>query len=404
VQKIVVHNGLVYTPTGPLEHAWILIEDGVITAIGQGQHPACDTVIDAQQLALIPGFIDLHVHGAAGCDTMQATPQALYTMANYFAKFGVTSFLAATITESAELTRAAVQNIAACVGPIPGGARLLGAYLEGPYINVQAKGAHTLEHIRPASKEEYIPLLETGVIKQITIAPEIPENIHLIKECAAYNCMPVIGHCMADYEQAHYAIALGMHQATHTFNAMSGMHHRAPGTTGAVLTNDAVTCELIADNVHVHPAMLKLAVRAKGADKIVLVTDAEIGTGLTPGFYDFGRCQRHIESSGVYLPNKTLAGSVLTMNKALYNCMQATGLSLADAWPMSSYNAARQLGLEHKKGKIAVGYDADVVIFDASTASIAMTIGEGVILYTNSDLPFFMKEFHERTSNATCSK
>lgn len=381
--RILLKNGTVYTSDGPLKNGWILIENSVIAAIDNGAPPECDEVVDLGGLTVIPGFIDVHVHGAMGCDTMQATPESLHTMARFFARQGVTSFLAAVITESSPLTFKAVENIAACKGRIPDGATLLGAYLEGPYINSQAKGAHNDMYIRRANSQEYIPLFQTHAIKQITVAPEFSENLQLIKDCRAYGVVPAIGHTLATYDQAQEAIALGVSQATHTFNAMGSLHHRAPGTLGAVLTNDAVCCELIVDNVHVHPAAVQLAIRAKGVDKIVLITDAEIGAGMPVGVYDFGRSNLRVADSGVYLPNGTLAGSVLTMNKALDNCLRATGLPLEHVWPMTSYNAAKQIGVEHKKGKLSPGYDADIAVLDMKGASVALTICEGRIVYKN---------------------
>lgn len=382
--RILLKNGTIYSGHGPIKNGWLYIEAGKIIALGDGSHPASDIILDANQYIVIPGFIDLHVHGACGYSTMQTTPQALQTMAQFFAQHGVTSFLAATLTSSSESIMQALENIALCMGNIPNGAKLLGAYLEGPYINLQAKGAHNPSHIRRANQYEYQKFFETKAVKQMTIAPEYEENIQLIKDCIVHEVMPAVGHTTATYEQTCYAIDLGAQQSTHTFNAMSGIHHRAPGAAGAVLTHPGVTCEIIADFVHVHPAILSMAIRAKGTDKIVLVTDAEAGAGLQPGRYIFGDSPMNVTTSGVYLENGTLAGSVLTMNKALYNCVQRLGFSLEDAWPMTSYNAARQLGLSHKKGKLAVGYDADIVVLNAEDYSVEVTICEGEIVHAKN--------------------
>jgi N-acetylglucosamine-6-phosphate deacetylase len=211
--------------------------------------------------------------------------------------------------------------------------------------------------------------------------------------------MPAIGHTMAHYEQVCQAINLGATQATHTFNAMSAMHHRAPGAVGAVLTHDAITCEIIADMVHVHPAVVKLAIRAKGYDKIVLITDAEAGAGMKPGTYNFDEHTLQVTHAGVYLADGTLAGSVLTMNEALYNCVHVLNISLADAWPMTSYNAAKQIGLDHIKGKLAVGYDADIAVLNPADYSVEMTLCSGEVVYTKQKNILLNERNNERSDS-----
>ncbi len=394
-QPLLLTNATLYTPEGVIKDGWIFIENGLITAMGNGTKPQCTQVIDLQGNSLLPGFIDLHVHGALGKSVMEATPNALHTMARHFARSGVTGFLAATLTASQEKITAAITNIAACMGPIEGGARLLGAYLEGPYINEEAKGAHNHEYIRRADPAEYKTWFEPGALKIVTVAPESPENMQLIRDCVQSNIMPSIGHTRADYHQTNTAIAHGAHHTTHLFNAMTGIHHRSPGTVGALLTNDAVTCELIADGIHLHPAIVQLAIRTKGTDNVLLVTDGEVGMGMIPGCYDFSGHHVQVTHEAVYLPEGTLAGSILTMDKALRNTMSAASLSLEQAWPMTSRNAARQLGLEHRKGILRVGYDADIVVLDKDDYSVQMTIGEGKMLYTNPS----KSETHERTIN-----
>lgn len=399
MERILLTNGIVYSDKGTISNGWLLIEAGKIVSIGDGTHPMAETILDMQQRIVLPGFIDLHVHGAVGCSTMHATPESIHTMARFFAQHGVTGFLAATITASSSKTVQAIANIAACIGRIERGATLLGAYLEGAYISEHAKGAHDVQHIRRAHAREYNQLFETKAVKQITVAPEYPENMQLIKDCVAQGIMPAIGHTMATYDQACHAINIGATQATHTFNAMSAMHHRAPGAVGAVLTHDAITCEIIADMVHVHPAIVTLAMRAKGFDKIVLITDAEAGAGMEPGTYTIGDHTLQVTSSGVYLKDGTLAGSVLTMNKALYNCVHVLGISLADAWPMTSFNAAKQIGLDHTKGKLAVGYDADIAVLNPADYSVEMTLCSGQMVYTQQKNILFNERNNERSNS-----
>lgn len=379
---IIITNATIYTTHEVLHDGWLCIDNGTINAMGCGAHPIfpSSTIFDAQSGALLPGFIDLHVHGGMGMSVMSGQLGALRGMAQYFATQGVTSFLAGVITDSPEKMLRVVRAIAKVMGPIENGASLLGAYLEGPYISKQAKGAHPEGYIRPALISEYHEWFQTGAVKMMVVAPEFEENRIAIKECVARGIVPCVGHTNGTYEEIEYAITLGARQATHTFNAMSKLHHRNPGAVGAVLTNESIMCELIADMVHVHPAMLKLAVRAKGIDKILLVTDAEREAGLHVGCYEGADAHHVVTNDAIYLPNGTLAGSTLTMNNALQNIMRSTGLLLAQAWPMTSLNQARQLGIDDKKGKIMPGYDADIVVLDPDDGSVKMTMVGGKII------------------------
>ncbi len=367
------------------ERGWILIEDGRIARLGEGNAPAFDgaEVLDCGGKTALPGFIDLHVHGAVGRDTMDATPQAVHDMAHFYATHGVTAFLATTMTAPDDATRRALENAAGCVGPMADGAALLGVHLEGPYLNVKMKGAQDGQYIRRADPAVYRDWLNIGVIRQITVAPEFPENQAFIRDCVARGINVSLGHTAATYEDVQQAVSLGARQATHTFNAMTGVHHRSPGTAGAVLSMDEITCELIADTIHVHPAILKLVVRAKGTDRVVLITDAIMGAGMPDGQYELGGQAVTVANHTATLADGTLAGSVLTMDRALRNVLTATGLSLAEAWPMTSANAARQIGVEDRKGRLVAGYDADIVLLDAQN-NVTLTIAQGRVLYRAS--------------------
>jgi N-acetylglucosamine-6-phosphate deacetylase len=314
---------------------------------------------------------------------MDATPQALHDMARFYATHGVTAFLATTMTAPDAATRRALENAAGCVGPMADGATLLGVHLEGPYLNVKMKGAQDGQYIRRADPAVYTDWLNIGVIRQITVAPEFPENQAFIRDGVARGINVSLGHTAATYEDVQHAVSLGARQATHTFNAMTGVHHRNPGTAGAVLSMDEITCELIADTIHVHPAILKLVVRAKGTDRVVLITDAIMGAGMPDGQYELGGQAVTVANNTATLADGTLAGSVLTMDRALRNVLAATGLSLAEAWPMTSANAARQIGIEDRKGRLAAGYDADIVLLDAQH-QVALTLAQGRVLYRTS--------------------
>jgi N-acetylglucosamine-6-phosphate deacetylase len=381
--QVLIENAQIIAPDGLWPSGWLLIEGGTIARTGRGAAPddlSGAARIDGSGLTALPGFIDLHVHGSGGFDTMDATPEAITGMARFFAAHGVTSFLATTVTASAEATTRALSNAAACLSLPTGGAQLLGVHLEGPYVNLKAKGAQDGQHVRLADPAEYRDWLEMGVIRQVTLAPEFAENRAFLRECAAEGVLVSLGHTQAIYEHVLMAVALGARQTTHTFNAMTALHHRAPGVVGAALTLEALTCEVIADLIHIHPAVLKLTALAKGVEGIVLITDAISGAGMGDGDFELGGQPVHVEDGMATLEDGTLAGSVLTMEVALGHMQEATGLPLATLWPMSSANAARQLGLGLRKGRLQAGYDADVVLLEA-TGTVHTTIVGGATVY-----------------------
>jgi N-acetylglucosamine-6-phosphate deacetylase len=385
--RLLIHGAQLMTADGVIPEGWLLIEEGRITALGEGQ-PSRAT--RAERLdghardgwIALPGFIDLHVHGGAGCDTMDATPEALGTMARFYAACGVTGFLATTVTAPGPETLRALENVVACtgaIGPESGGATLLGAHLEGPYLNANMRGAQDGQYIRRADPEEYRPWLALNVIRHVTVAPEFPENHAFMADCVAQGVNVGIGHTQATYEEALAAVERGARQVTHTFNAMTGLHHRRPGMAGAALALDALVCEVIADNIHLHPAILRLIARAKGPGGVVLITDAIQGAGMPEGVYDLGGQEVTVAGNTAKLADGTLAGSVLTMDAALRN-MLAADLPLDMVWPMTSATPAAQIGLGDHKGWLHPGYDGDVVLLDADFRVQATIVG-GHIVY-----------------------
>jgi len=218
------------------------------------------------------------------------------------------------------------------------------------------------------------------VIRQVALAPEFEENHWLIEACAARGITVTAAHTAATYEQMRHAVSLGLSQATHTYNAMTGLHHREPGTLGAVMALPEICAELIADNIHVHPAAMRILVAVKGRDGVMLITDAMRGAGMPDGEYEIDERTVFVRDGAVLLPDGTLAGSTLTMERALRNVIEATGQPLDTLWPCASLNAARQLGLAHRKGSLEIGKDADLVLLD-DALNVRMTFAEGRIVY-----------------------
>ncbi|HLE26595.1 MAG TPA: N-acetylglucosamine-6-phosphate deacetylase [Anaerolineales bacterium] len=390
MHRLLIFNAHVFGPVDDWERGWLLTEGKGIHLMGPGQPPEyppgyVSQTIDAAGLSLLPGFIDLHVHGAVGHELMDASPDGLREMAQFYAQHGVTGFLPTTWTASREAIWRALELAAELTGPVPGGATILGAHVEGPYLNREKCGAQDPQFIRRAGQDEALEFLDTGAVRLLALAPEFPENLWLIDECVRRGVTVSAAHTAATYDQMLTAAAHGLRQATHSFNAMAGLGHREPGTVGAMLALPHIQCELIADNIHVHPAAMKVLVEVKGPERVILITDAIRGAGMPEGDYKIDERIVHIRDGAVRLPDGQLAGSILTMERALQNILHATQLSLRAAWPMTSRNAARAIGLSARKGSLEVGKDADLVLFD-SNFEVQVTIVEGEIVFVSPRL------------------
>jgi N-acetylglucosamine-6-phosphate deacetylase len=382
-QAVLISNARVISPTGTWARGWLLAHDGVIARMGRGSAPAFPDArgIDAAGKTLLPGFIDLHVHGGIGHEVMDAAPDKLRELARFYARHGVTSFLPTTWTDSRPAIQAALEVVAELQGPVEGGATILGTHLEGPYLDVAKCGAQNPEQVRRADRDEALSFLDLDTIRLVALAPEYPENHWLISECIRRGITVSVAHSSATYEQIQQAAALGLSQATHTFNGMVGIHHRDPGTAGAVMALPEIRCELIADNIHIHPVVMKLLYAVKGPQGVILITDATRGAGLADGDYPIDRERIiHIRDGVARLPDGTLAGSTITINRAVYNFMQATGEPLEVIWPASSLNAARAINVAHRKGSLETGKDADLVLVD-DEINVHLTMTEGRIVY-----------------------
>jgi N-acetylglucosamine-6-phosphate deacetylase len=385
ISRLLIYNARLFTPHLPGRTGWLLVRNGQICSIGFGQRPVLPPggkvqEVDAGGKLLLPGFIDLHVHGAMGHEVMDASPSGLEEMARFYASHGVTSFLATTWTASREAIRKALELVEEMQGPIPGGATLLGVHLEGPYLNPLRCGAQDVNLIRRAEKEEALEFLDSGVIRLLALAPEFDENLWLIDECVQRGITVSAAHTAATYEQMLTAAQHGVTQATHTFNAMTGLGHREPGTVGAALTIPQISCELIADNIHVHPAVQKILVDVKTPSGVILVSDAVRAAGLPEGEYRLDDRSVHIQNGAVRLADGTLAGSILTMERALQNLCAASGRSLEEFWVTSSLNAAGAIGVSSRKGSLEVGKDADLVLLD-DAFQVHLTVAQGEVVY-----------------------
>jgi N-acetylglucosamine-6-phosphate deacetylase len=379
--RVLICGGTIVTPDTALKNRTLVITDGKITALEAGtitQQPG-DQTIEADGLIVAPGMIDVHVHGGAGHDTMDATTEALHGMARFFASHGVTGYLPTTMTAPIDEINAAVNAVKNSPQPTDGAAHL-GVHLEGPYLNPAHKGAQPDTHLRLPWRGDYLPWFDSGVAKLMTAAPELDGGLLLIEDGVHRGVEFAIGHSGAGIECVTAAADHGLRQATHTFNGMKGLHHRDPGTLGAVLTEDRIFAQIIVDGIHVHPAMVKLLVRAKGTARAILITDAMRAAGLPDGTYDLGDNRVMVKEGIARIASGNLAGSTLTMDAGLRNLMQYAGLTLQEALPMATSVPAAALNLTGQKGVLAPGADADIMLLDQNI-EVTMTLVGGRIVY-----------------------
>lgn len=319
-----------------------------------------EEVIDAQGRYLSPGFIDLHIHGCVGNDTMDDNDSSIRNMSRSLTATGVTSFLPTTMTMRQSTTSRTIDRIRSVMGKEPG-ALVLGCHLEGPFISERYKGAQDATYIRRPDFNIIEEFLD--VIRIITLAPEEEGSGEFIEKCTSKGIVTAIGHTGASYRQAMEAIGKGAGYITHTFNGMPPLHHREPGVVGAAM-DSSVSCELIADNIHVDSAVQRILLKVKGVEGIILVTDAMRACLLEEGEYDLGGQKVLVKGAEARLASGNLAGSVLTINRALKNFRENTGISIADAVRTVTANPAGILGIDDSKGSIGEGKDADMVLFD----------------------------------------
>jgi N-acetylglucosamine-6-phosphate deacetylase len=386
---MIIRHGIVFTSHGFEPNYSTRIDGERIAQIGPDSAVTAangEQSLDAQGGFVVPGFIDVHVHGAAGYDTMDASAEALAGMAAFFARHGVTSFLATTITAPRAATLAAIRAAASYRESPHSGARLIGLHLEGPYLNRAAKGAQPEQFCRAPDVAELDEFAAAGPVRLISLAPELPGAEACVRAAVSRGIHVAVGHTQATYEQVEEAAAWGVDHAAHTFNAMTGLHHRQPGAVGAILTDDRLVAEIIADGIHLHPAVIALAVRAKTPTRMALITDAIRATGLPEGIYDLGGQDVIVRNGSCWLidasggASRTLAGSTLTLEAGLRNAMLATGLSLAEALPMATTTPAASIGMAGQIGTLTPGYLADIALLDQA-GRVQLTVVGGRVVY-----------------------
>jgi len=335
-----------------------------------------DLVIDAEGKYVSAGFINLHIHGCCGFDTMDDTPEALDTIREGMAQSGVTAFLPTTMTYDFPTIYRSFDQIRAAMGKKMG-AQILGCHVEGPFISEVYKGAQSSKYIIAPDFSYLEPYKD--IIKIVTIAPEKLVDDRFINECKKNHIVVSMGHSSATYEEAMAAIAAGVGQVTHLFNGLQPLHHRRPSVVGAAL-DTAVNCEIIADNVHVHPAMQRLVYKIKGKEQLILITDSMRACMLPDGESELGGQVVIVKDQIARLRDGTIAGSVLTMNEAIRRFWLNTGVPLQDVIRLVTINPAKELLLDDKMGSIAVGKEANLTIFD-DNIFISQTIVEGRVVY-----------------------
>ena len=362
-------------------HPLVIIEDGKIDSITSresAQLPAGARILDYPGAILGPSFFDVHFHGAAGHDVMEATPQALDTIGTFLASRGTSAYLATTVTAALDVTLRSLEGLANEIAklPQPGRARPLGIHLEGPFLSHAKRGVQPAEHLLAPDIATFDRLIDAahGHVRLMTLAPELPGAVELTAHATSHGVRVSLGHSNATAAETQAAISVGAISATHTFNAMRPLDHREPGILGTVLTNDNLYAELICDGIHTEPEIVRLWWRSKGPQRAILITDAMSAAGMPDGEYQLGGFNVHVQDGRATARN-VLAGSVLTLDRALFNFIKFTGASIEQALCLLSSNPAAMTGLAHRAGTLAPGKSANMTAIDSTGKLVASIIG-----------------------------
>jgi N-acetylglucosamine-6-phosphate deacetylase len=354
----------VVTPAVVLDPGWLTIADGLIRAVGRGRPPAGGRVVDLGGGWLLPGFVDLHMHGGGGAQITTDDPAEIRRAVAFHRRHGTTRTLASLVTDRLDRMVAAVTTLAGMIDD--GEPGIAGIHLEGPFLNPAKRGSHHHEFLLAPDPAALRQLLDAGRghVRVVTLAPEMPGGMDLLDQVIAAGAIAAVGHTEATYVQARDAFAGGARLATHLFNAMRPFHHREPGPAGAALADPAVTCEIINDGIHVHDDAVRIAVAAAGPDRIAFVTDATPAAGMTSGRYRLGPVPVIADGGSVRLTDGTLAGSTLTMDAAVRHAIRVTGLPITDVARSAATTPAALLGMADRTGSLTAGKAADIVVLD----------------------------------------
>jgi N-acetylglucosamine-6-phosphate deacetylase len=382
-----ITNARILTPDESFEQGTVVFDDaGRIADVGVGREPPPGVdVSDARGLTLVPGYIDIHVHGGGGFSLATRDAEEIRSYARWAISRGVTSFLPTICAGGIEEGRQFVRTAAVATGPVDGGADVLGVNLEGPFVNPERRGALPNGWPAPPDGQEFERLADSagGRLRLMTLAPEVAGAENLIEAAAARGVTVSVGHSDADYYTASSAFRAGASHVTHLFNAMQPFHHREPGILGAAFENLNVTVELIADGVHLDQRAIVMMVRLFGPDRVALITDGVSPAGLDAGTFRLGHEEAILSGERVVLADGTIAGSAATMDRVVSNVVKWQAARLADAVRMASTVPARVVGLAERKGRIAPGYEADIIALDGGLG-VAMTWVAGRLVHSRT--------------------
>jgi len=380
-KKYYLHSNNVYTERSIEKDCYVLINDGKITDISHSPQTNIP-VVELGNLSLLPGFLDLHIHGREGADVMDATPAAIETISTSLAKHGVVGFLATTVTSTWENTLAAFENIGHTYKNQPSGAKVLGAYNEGLFFTEDHKGAHDEQYFLPLSKGNIDAIITAtqGALKVVALAPELPGSEEIINYLTANDIKPMLGHTNANYQQTCDALHAGACGGVHVFNGMKGIHHRDPGCAGAVLLDKEAYVEVIADGVHLHHGILEMIYRMKGPKKMGLISDCIVAGGMGDGSYRLGMLEVDVNEGIARTKSGSLAGSTLTLEKAVANMIELADIPKLEAIHMASLVPAEFLGVSDSLGSIAINKRACFAIVN-DDFTVQATIIDGELVF-----------------------
>lgn len=379
---ILIQNATVVTPSQHVEDTAVLIDDMRITDVGHDAlllAPEDAQRLDADGLLLVPGYIDLQLNGAFGHD-FTADPSTIWAVSAELPRFGVTSYLPTIITSPLETVAQARSQLRNARPADYRGAEPLGLHIEGPFLNMQKKGAHNPAYLRQPDESAIVDWSPAGGVRLVTLAPELLGATAVIEELASRGVVVSAGHSMATYEEALAGFAAGVRYGTHLFNAMSALTHRAPGLPGALLTHSEIVVGLIPDGIHTHPAVVALIWSLKGPQGTNLVSDAMAALGMPPGSYLLNDFEVTVSEKDCRLADGTLAGSILPIDAAVRNLIDMTSCSLSEALATCTTTPARLLGIENERGDIAPGMIADLLLLTPDL-QVHTTIAAGNIVY-----------------------